>query len=196
MSLMNGNPYYSAPTRHTRSLGDKFIEQTVPAAPKGMEEMPFLVARAIAAGLIKPPEKEELEPEPRNSDGSTRKQRVADWQKITCIRCKEPFIRMAMKHDVCTECRLQKSCTVCGTMFRAKERWLKCCSDACVKKSFKKPVKLRPIHNCIACGSQFEARMSGAGWAKTCNAACAKVVRDNHHAERRALRLATKGTKQ
>ena len=191
MSTMNGHPYYSGPTRHTRCLGDRFIDQTVPAAPKGMEEMPFLVARAIAAGLIKPPEKqEEPELEP------TRKQRIADWQKITCIRCKEPFIRIAMKYDTCTSCRLEKSCTVCGAIFRAKERWIKTCSEACVKRACRKPGKLRPIHNCIACGSQFEARMSGSGWSKTCNAECAKVVRDNHHAQRRALRLAAKGTKQ
>lgn len=144
MSLMNGSPYYSGPTRHTRCLGDRFIDQTVPTAPKGMEEMPFLVAKAIHAGLIKPPEKrEEPVPEPKKPDGSGRKQRVADWQKITCIKCCEPFIRMAMKYDTCTECRLEKSCTVCGSTFKAKERWLKCCSEKCVLKGRLKRHELR-----------------------------------------------------
>jgi hypothetical protein len=192
MGTMNGNPYYSGPTRHTRCLGDRFIDPVIPGEPASLEELPFLVAKAIKEGLIQMPDKEEppVEAQPK------REFRVAEWQKVTCIKCQQPFVRMHPKHSQCNGCRTERPCSMCGKLFKPRERWLKRCSEACVKKSYVRPVKLRPVCTCTVCGCQFEGRMSGVGWAKTCNSDCAKKARDNYHAERRALRVAAKDAKQ
>lgn len=195
MGLMNGNPYYSAPTRHTRCLGDRFIDPVIPGEPASLEEMPFLVARAIRDGLIKLPN--QVAEEPVRS-----KKPIAPWQRIICIGCKQPFVRSQRRHHECARCRVpQRSCTVCKTVFRPEpeDRKQQCCSRECVLKSskFARMEKLnRPTHTCTVCGKEFEGRLSGAGWAKTCDSACANEARARYHAERRSLRIAAKEVKE
>ena len=114
MSTMNGNSYYSPPCRHTRCLGDRFIEASLPERRPDLEEFPFLVAKAIQAGLIKPPV-----PRP-----------LADWRHITCIKCGQDFTRGQRKYQACTICRLdKKTCTMCGEQFQPSSKKQACCSD-------------------------------------------------------------------
>jgi hypothetical protein len=99
---MNGSSYYSPPSRHTRCLGDRFIEGDAPKERTNLEEFPFLVAKAIAAGLIKLPSPEEqVEPEPTGAP-------ISDWRKISCIKCGEVFIRGWHHIEACSMCRLDK----------------------------------------------------------------------------------------
>ena len=190
---MNGHPYYSPPTRHTRCLGDRFIEDDAPKERTNLEEFPFLVAKAIAAGLIELPSLEDLR------EAETVEKPIADWRKISCIKCGEVFIRGQHHIEACTMCRLDKrKCAFCSKMFQPTERRQTCCSAVCKEKKTslpKSPTRAVPIHTCKTCEQPFPGRLSGAGWAKTCSEACANIARSQHYAERRAARLALKANK-
>lgn len=193
MSTMNGNPYYSPPSRHTRCLGDRFINSTLADKEPELEELPFLIAKAVAAGLVKMPgADEQVEVQPTHSA-------VSDWRKISCIKCGQQFVRGQRQIMECTVCRLEKKkCTFCRSYFQPTQKWQLCCSADCTEKKaaltqFK--VKELPIHTCKACNQPFTGRLSGAGWAKTCSDACANLSRSRFHAERRAAKLAAKASK-
>ena len=193
MSTMNGNAYYSPPSRHTRCLGDRFIEGDLPKEKPKLEEFPFLVAKAIAAGLIQLPGPEELlEVEPVGKP-------IADWRKISCIKCGEVFVRGHHHIEACSVCRLDKrKCAFCQKQFQPTERKQTCCSAVCREKKIslpKAPTRVLPTHICKACQQPFTGRLSGAGWAKTCSDACANISRSQHYAERRAARLSVKAKK-
>ena len=188
---MNGNSYYSPPCRHTRCLGDRFIKASLPERRPDLEEFPFLVAKAIQAGLIKfsvPSELVELVVESRKP--------LADWRHITCIKCGQDFTRGQRKYQACAVCRLdKKTCTLCGEQFQPSSKKQACCSDICAGKKASMshyPPRALPIHTCKVCSQQFTGRLSGAGWAKTCSDACANISRSQFHAEKRAVRLAAK----
>jgi hypothetical protein len=190
MSTMNGNSYWSPPSRHTRCLGDRFVEGATPERRPDLEEFPFLVAKAIAAGLIRPPIAEVSEP----VDLSGKP--IADWRHITCIKCGQDFTRGHRKHQACMSCRLEKKkCTMCGNEFQPGSKKQACCSNICAgKKSSTSlyPPRALPIHACKTCQQPFTGRLSGAGWAKTCSDACANIARSEFHAAKRADRLAAK----
>lgn len=192
--MMNGQPYYSPPTRHTRCLGDRFIEGDLPKQNTRLEEFPFLVAQAVAAGLIKMPS-----PEDAVATDKPAGKPVSDWRKISCIKCGEVFIRGWHHIEACSMCRLDKrKCAFCSKMFQPTERKQTCCSDVCREKKIslpKTPTRVVPVHTCKTCSQPFPGRLSGAGWAKTCSEACANIARSQRYAERRAARLAVKAKK-
>ena len=191
---MNGNPYYSPPSRHTRCLGDRFIESSTPERRPDLEEFPFLVAKAIAAGLIKPPVADLTEPV------ILPEKPLADWKRIACIKCGQDFTRGQRKHQACMSCRLEKkTCTMCGNQFQPQNKKQACCSSVCAgRKSSAShyPPRALPIHACKTCHKPFTGRLSGAGWAKTCSDACANIARSEFHAAKRELRLAAKAAKK
>ena len=194
MSTMNGNSYWSPPSRHTRCLGDRFIESSTPERQPDLEECPFLVAKAIAAGLIKPPIAEVIS-EPVDLSGKP----IADWRHITCIKCGQDFTRGQRKHQACMSCRLdKKKCTMCGNEFQPGSKKQACCSNICAGKRSSAshyPPRALPIHTCKTCQQPFTGRLSGAGWAKTCSDACANIARSEFYAAKRADRLAAKAKK-
>ena len=194
MGTMNGNPYHSPPSRHTRCLGDRFIEGATPERRPDLEEFPFLVAKAIQAGLIKQPS---AEPEVEVVTPSGKP--IAEWRKIACIKCGQNFVRGQRRHDACMMCRVDKKvCTMCGVRFQPTSKKQACCSDACAKDKATTshyPPRALPIHACKTCHKPFTGRLSGAGWAKTCSDACANIARSEVHAAKRADRLAAKANK-
>jgi hypothetical protein len=190
---MNRNPYHSPPSRHTRNLADRFLESTASKERINLEEIPFLVAKAVASGLIKlPGADQEAETKPVHVP-------VSDWRKISCIKCGQEFVRGQRQIMECTMCRLDKKrCTLCRSYFQPTQKWQLCCSTACTEKKAALShfqTKPLPIHTCKVCNEPFTGRLSGAGWAKTCSDACANLSRSRFHAERRAAKLAAKASK-
>jgi len=113
---MNGSPYYSPPSRHTRCLGDRFIEGDVPKEKPSLEEMPFLVARAMAAGLIKLSSSEDKVATDEPSGNS-----IADWRKISLPKSPTRAVPI-------------HTCKMCNQPFPGRlsgAGWAKTCSDAC-----------------------------------------------------------------
>jgi hypothetical protein len=189
---MNGHPYYSPPCRHTKDLGSKFIFGDLDEKESALQELPMLIERAIRAGLVERPEPviKLVEPD----------KHIRNWQRAKCEQCGVDFIRNQRRHEKCVPCRVQrKNCTVCEKEFQPEHSKQKCCSRECVLKSSmyaRMPKQNRPTHTCTVCGKQFEGRLSGVGWAKTCDVACANEARSRYHAERRALRLLAKAAKK
>jgi len=189
---MNGNPYHSPPSRHTRCLGDRFIESSTPERRPDLEEFPFLIAKAIAAGLVKRPDDE-------SNQSVVNSKPIPDWRKISCIKCGEAFVRGHHHVQTCSMCRIEKrKCAFCEQSFQPVERKQRCCSDECSKQKMglhRSASQVTPIHTCQSCGEPFPGRLSGAGWAKTCSDKCANAARSKHYAESRAARLAAKTSK-
>jgi hypothetical protein len=191
---MNGSAYYSPPSRHTRCLGDRFIEGDLPREKPKLEEFPFLVAKAIAAGLIQLPGPGDLlKVEPVEKP-------VAEWRRISCIKCGEVFVRGHHHIAACPACRLDKrKCAFCQKEYQPTERKQTCCSAVCRENKTslpKTPTRVLPTHICKACQQPFTGRLSGAGWAKTCSRECANTANRNYYAEKRELRLAAKAAKK
>ena len=194
MSTMNGNPFWSPPSRHTRCLGARFLglEETLPGEPPSLDEFPRLIEEAIRAGLARRPEPVEEQVTPSGKP-------IADWRHITCIKCGQEFVRGHRKHTACMGCRVaKKNCTMCGQFFQPPNNKIACCSEKCViaSKSTSYRPKVVPIHICKACQKPFSGRLSGAGWAKTCGVECANAAKRNYHLEKRELRMAAKAAKK
>lgn len=194
MGTMNGNPFWSPPSRHTRCLGARFLglEETLPGEPPSLDEFPRLIEQAIKAGLVK-------RPDPVKEETTLSGKPIAEWRHITCIKCGQHFVRGHRKHTACTGCRVpKKNCTVCAKSFQPPNNKIQCCSEECVMQSKSAGYRPRviPMHTCKVCQQPFTGRLSGAGWAKTCGVECTNTAKRNYHLEKRELRMAAKKAKK
>jgi hypothetical protein len=121
MNLMNGAPYYSPPSRDTKTYG--FGAKQKPL----LSELPGLIEKAIKAGLVtRPVEKPSLPP--------ASKEWKHSWHYAICTGCGVQFER-GHKHLVqCVTCRRPpRACNGCGKQFQPPTKKRLCCSDACAK---------------------------------------------------------------
>lgn len=179
MHTKNGAPIWCPPAP-TRS--GELRAPTQPAEKLDLSEIPGIVARAIAAGLIK-----RGEPEPVKC----RKNQRED----ICTKCGVRFWQSrSQKVRTCTTCRIPaKPCVVCGKTFHAAQRKYLTCSETCAQA--KRQAGLRaylaerweaaPKIECPICGKIVVARKSGGKFNKTCGQQCgAELFRRNHAARR------------
>lgn len=184
MSLMNGAPYWSPPSRNQRCLVSILAGPATGPKPT-LDEMPALVAKAIKQGLIIPPHPSEITP--------VVHRKLADWQTASCTECGASFERGRREMVKCHKCRQpEKQCSGCGNMFRPPDRKKVCCSKECSRliqvASFKAQhtyTQTQPkVAECIVCHQIRPVRPSGSGVAKTCSPECATVYRAQKNAER------------
>lgn len=177
MSLMNGAPYWSPPSRNQRCLVSLLAGPATGPKPT-LDEMPGLVAKAIKQGLIIPPHPSEITP--------VVHRKLADWQTAACTECGASFERGRREMVKCHKCRQpEKECSGCGNMFRPPDRKKVCCSKECSQKkqvaNFKHQhaAKAKPLGmvQCVVCKNMRQEPKRGSRISQTCSKECLFALR-------------------
>lgn len=118
MNLMNGAPVYCPPTRHKTTIGER---------KPLLSELPALVEKAIADGLITRPAVKLPAPEPPPK-------RKHEWHYVSCKTCGIQFERGHRNTLECVTCRRPlRNCKGCEKFFKPPTKKRKCCSEECSK---------------------------------------------------------------
>lgn len=164
-ALMNGKPVWCrpAPTRTGAIWNPDMVEDKAAA----LAELPALIARAIARGLVHRPE-----------PVTTLVERLGANSEWATCSCGQQFARKrGGTMDRCFSCRTPAiRCRCCHELFHPPKRGQKTCSQACritlIKDAAVRKTKPPQMADCPVCGTRYVNRTGHRKSTKTCSQPC------------------------
>jgi hypothetical protein len=161
-NLMNGAPFWSRPAR-TKEYDFAPVEEDKVSL---LAELPELVRKAMANGLIKGPD-----------PATPIFEKLGAYSEWAICVCGNRYARKKNSNVLCFKCRTPpKPCRSCGKMFHAPKWGQKTCSTECrietIKDGARKKAKPPVEATCPICSTVYLNKTAHRKETKTCSKAC------------------------